>query len=198
MTHRAGQTMRRLIVLVGFLCIIVTGCQTSAKASCTMLWVGGRFNGLTWQTPFCTETTPNYGSVAYCSQGGEPFRPCNPRYTAAPAEPGTGPMWAYSGDSQSIPSLHVIAYAANRPTCEVSRAKDMKPSPNAAWADLKVSTECRRATVSPGTAFWVFGYHGSGGIGASERDWCEKLRENLALKRPALGTCQPMNVEFLP
>jgi hypothetical protein len=92
----------------------------------------------------------------------------------------------------------MIVYTPDRPTCEVSRAKDMKPVPTAAWADLKVSSECRRATAAPGTDYWVFAYPGGGSVGASEQDWCVKLREAAALTRPALGTCQPMNVKFLP
>ncbi len=42
-------------------------------------------------------------------------------------EPPVGLMWAYLGDSQSVPTLRVLVYTLDRPLCEASRAKDTNP-----------------------------------------------------------------------
>jgi len=117
-------------------------------------------------------------------------------------EPPTGLMWAYLGESRTVPSLNLVAYALDRPTCEVSRAKDTKPPANAAWAELKVPGECHQVAVGVGTDYWVFASTFSGSmvaLGASGRDWCMKIREGLAQTYPGwLGECRPVAVKPLP
>ena len=71
-------------------------------------------------------------------------------------EPLTGVMWAYIGESESVPSLRTLVYALDRPTCEVNRAKDMNLPPNAAWARLKIPGACRQIVVFDGADYWVF------------------------------------------
>jgi hypothetical protein len=102
------------------------------------------------------------------------------------------------GESQTVRSLNVVIYTPDRPTCEVSRAKDMKQPPSAEWAGLKISDECHQIAVGEGTDYWVFAYSGTGAVGASDRDRCKKIREVLVTQTRAwLGECQPVAVKRL-
>jgi hypothetical protein len=99
--------------------------------------------------------------VAFClCTGCSTFRPA----------PLTGLMWAYLGESQTVRSLSVVVYTLDRPTCEVSRARDVKQPPSAAWAGITIPDECHQVAVGAGTDYWVFAYPGTGAVGASERD----------------------------
>ena len=61
-------------------------------------------------------------------------------------EPPTGLMWGYFAESQTIRTLRMVMYATDRPTCEVSRVKDMKMTPEAAGPSsrCRMSTSCGR------------------------------------------------------
>jgi hypothetical protein len=118
--------------------------------------------------------------------------------TFRPAPP-TGLMWGYSGESQTVPSLRLLVYTLDRPSCEITRARDMKPPPNAAWAELQVPNECHQVAVGVGTDYWVFSFPGQGAMGASDRDWCTKLRGATAQAYQGwLGECQPVAVKPVP
>ena len=112
--------------------------------------------------------------------------------------PPSGLMWAYFGESQTIPSLQVVVYLPDRPTCEENRVKDLKVPAAAEYARLKYSGECRRIAVGSGSDYWVFAIL-NGAVGAKDQDWCLKMREGLTQKYPArLGQCQPMGIRDLP
>jgi len=117
-------------------------------------------------------------------------------------EPATGLMWGYFGESRTVPSLRLVTYAVDRPTCEVARAQDMKPPPTAAWAELEVPAECRQFIVGSGADYWVYAVSGQGAVGAngaSDREWCVKMREATAGSyRGLLGECQPVAVKAVP
>src|SRR5215831_3228227 len=114
--------------------------------------------------------------------------------------PPTGLMWAYYAESETIPSLQILVYLFDRPSCEINRAKDiMKMPPSAAYAAVTLSAECRQVAVGSGTDYWLFAVPDTGAMGAKDRDWCLKLREGLAQTYPVrLGQCQPMGVRALP
>jgi len=114
--------------------------------------------------------------------------------------PPAGLMWAYFGESQSIPSLRIVVYAPDKPACEVSRVKDMKQLPvSAAWAEMTVPAgECRQVVIGTGADYWVFAYPNFGAMGA-DHDWCLKIREAAARSsRVWLGECQPVGLKSLP
>ena len=96
----------------------------------------------------------------------------------------------------------LVTYAVDRPTCEVARAQDMKPPPTAAWAELEVPAECRQFIVGSGADYWVYAVSGQGAVGAngaSDREWCVKMREATAGSyRGLLGECQPVAVKAVP
>jgi hypothetical protein len=98
----------------------------------------------------------------------------------------TGLMLGYTAQWEAVPSLHVVVYSADRPTCEILRARNLKD---------KSSEECRRVTVEAGTDYWAFAYPEQGAIGTNDREWCLKLREAVAQYRGGLGQCQPIAVK---
>ena len=120
--------------------------------------------------------------------------------TFQPAQAPTGLMWGYLGESQAVPTLRMVMYASDRPTCEVTRAKDMKPQPTAEWAALKVPAECRQIVIGPGTDYWVYVFPvEKGAIGATDREWCVKMRDAVAKSyRGWIGDCQPVAVKVMP
>lgn len=97
----------------------------------------------------------------------------------ATSPPATGLVWGYVSQSEAIPSLTLIAYSANRPQCEVFRARDIADTPKIAWAKMSTPTECRPMTVTLGTGYWIVTIPGRGAQGATERDWCEIVRNGL-------------------
>jgi hypothetical protein len=108
-------------------------------------------------------------------------------------------MWAYFGESQTIPSLRIIVYLIDRPTCEVNRAKDLTMPTAAEYARVTISEECRQIAVGSGSDYWVFAIPNLGAAGAKDQDWCLKMREGLKQTYPArLGQCQPIGVRDLP
>jgi hypothetical protein len=107
-------------------------------------------------------------------------------------------MWAYFGESQNVPTLRVVVYTPDRPSCEVNRAKDMKMPPAAAWAGIKVPAECHQVAIGSGTDYWVYTYPKFGAMGATDRDWCLKMREvGAQTYRGWLGECQPVGLRLL-
>jgi hypothetical protein len=114
-----------------------------------------------------------------------------------------GSMWGYVSQSQSVASLRVLVYVPDRPTCEVSRAKDMKQAASAAWAKLTVPTECRPVVITPAQGkvdYWVFPVRGDVTVGATERDWCMTLRDVLVRYYSVLFVtrCEPVGADFTP
>ena len=112
-----------------------------------------------------------------------------------------GSMWGYVSQSESVASLRVLVYMPDRPTCEVSRAKDMKQAASAAWAKLTVPTECRPVVITPAQSkvdYWVFPVSGEVTVGATERDWCMTLRDVLVQHYSVLFVtrCEPVGADF--
>lgn len=105
------------------------------------------------------------------------------RYGPAP----TGVMWAYQAESRTIPRLRMVAYTPDRPTCDVIRAKDMNPSPDTAWLQVRITSECYRAIVNDGDDYWAIGLSNGTAI-----EWCWKARERYG------GECRPVDVKVLP
>jgi hypothetical protein len=125
----------------------------------------------------------------------------------ATVRPATGPQWGYFSDSESVPSLKMVVYMADRPTCEVSRAKDMRgPVPGGEWAKLKIKNrECVRVMVDgSGSDYWTMAIVGLGyraGLGFRERDWCRKAEEGFATTSRgqfSWSTCEPVGVKVAP
>ena len=111
-------------------------------------------------------------------------------------QPPTGLMWAFFAESGAIPALRMVAYGPDRPSCEISRAKDMKMPPSAEWANVTISAECSRVAIGAGSDYWVFAFSGGGAFGAVDRDWCLKLREGFRGQAQVgwLGECQPIGL----
>jgi hypothetical protein len=113
--------------------------------------------------------------------------------------PATGSMWGYAAESQAIRGLNMLMYTSDRPTCELVRVKDVK-DPSAATFGFTVPRECRQVLIGAGSDHWVFSYHNSTAqMGATDREWCIKLREGVAPKSPGwVGNCEPVAVRFAP
>ena len=107
--------------------------------------------------------------------------------------PASGQMWGYFSRSEAIPSLNMIAYSADRPTCEVMRARDIADAPKVAWARMTTPTPCHLVMAAPGSGYWVFGIPGHAAAhGATDLDWCRKIREGLRQTyHGRLGECVP-------
>jgi hypothetical protein len=72
----------------------------------------------------------------------------------------TGDLWGYTARSGPVKTLRVLTYMADRPTCEVNRARDLSPPADARWADLKPPDECQALVISAASVapdYWVFG-----------------------------------------
>jgi len=139
-----------------------------------------------------------------CTKGGAVDEQCMkgngwlmviPAATIRP-QPPTGLMWAFFAESGSIPTLRMLAYASDRPSCEVTRARDMKMPPSAEWAKVTISAECSRVAIGAGSDYWVFAFSGGGAFGAVDRDWCLKLLESFRGQGQVgwFGECQPIGL----
>lgn len=122
----------------------------------------------------------------------------------ATIRPATGLQWGYFGESDSVPSLKMVLYAADRPICEIQRAKQLNEvAPGAAWAKMRVeSRECVQLMIdASGSDYWVLGMEGSafrGALGFTERDWCMTMKRGFDQMRPAQWSwgiaCEPVGV----
>ena len=113
-------------------------------------------------------------------------------------QPPTGLLWAFFAESGSIPALRMVAYGLDRPSCEISRTRDMKMLPSGAeWLNVTISAECSRVAIGAGSDYWVFALPGGGGaFGAVDRDWCLKLLESFRGQGQVgwFGECQPIGL----
>lgn len=111
-------------------------------------------------------------------------------------QPPQGIVWVYTGTSQSVASLQVLAYAPTKDSCEISLAKDRYTVPRtAAWADMTLSG-CQQATIGPGNSYWAFALTSHGmGIGTATLELCEKMRDGLK-RSYSTSTCAPISVQF--
>jgi hypothetical protein len=120
--------------------------------------------------------------------------------TRRPAPP-TGLMWGYFGESETIPNLRAVAYAVDRPSCEVNRARDKQSLPS--WVGIQIPAECRQVVVGAGSDYWVAVITGRSNqiaVGTSDREWCVKMRESVrsSLSGWQIGECQPVAVKLMP
>ena len=110
-------------------------------------------------------------------------------------QPPQGVVWAYTGTSESVSSLRMVAYTATKDSCDIQLAKDRYDVPKRLpWAQMTLSG-CQQATVSTGADYWVFTIATYYGMGASTREYCEMGRGGM--KGYAPSVCAPVSVHFL-
>ena len=122
----------------------------------------------------------------------------------APPHPPTGVMWGYFATPQNPPNLQVIGYAADRPSCEDSRAAAQRRSGLPAASERL--SQCQEVTVLPyregaDSVYWAFSA-GSGReqftTGVTDRAFCANLRnESLKASGPktSVSECEAVIVK---
>ncbi len=120
--------------------------------------------------------------------------------TLRPAPP-MGIMWGYFGESATIPNLRAVAYAVDRPSCEVNRARDKQTLP--LWIGIQVPAECRQVVVGAGSDYWVYVIAGRSNqttAGTSDREWCVRILGGVraSLSGWQAGECQAVAVKPMP
>ena len=121
--------------------------------------------------------------------------------TASVPHPPIGVMWGYLHTAGNSPTLELVVYAPDRPSCEFSRATAQThtglPLPS------QTGAQCEQLAVVPyreggDPVFWVFGAEGDQfAAGGSDRGLCASLRQTaLQALRPGdtLGECEPVIV----
>jgi hypothetical protein len=123
--------------------------------------------------------------------------------TSTPHPP-TGMMWGYIGKSTNPPTLEIVGYAPDRPSCEYSRA--MGQTRSGVPVPSQRSDQCQPLQVLPyregaDSVYWVFGPDidvDHFGVGANDRSVCLTLREQAlkAFRRlDTLSECEPLIVK---
>ena len=124
---------------------------------------------------------------------------------ASTPHPPTGMMWGYIAKSTDPPTLEIVGYAPDRPSCEFSRA--MGQTRSGVMVPSQRSDQCQPLEVLPyreGTdsVYWVFGPDinvDRFGLGANDRNVCLSLREEAIKLRPlradALSECERLSVK---
>ena len=124
----------------------------------------------------------------------------------AKAHPPTGAMWGYLWTPAAAPSLEIVGYTADRPSCEYSRLRSETrggvPVPS------QVSAPCQQLDVLPhregaASVYWVFVAEAGTdhfAAGGNDPSVCADLRrEALKALRPGyiLSECEPVVVKRL-
>jgi len=128
------------------------------------------------------------------------------RVRDAPSSP-TGAMWGYLWTPAGAPSLEIVGYTADRPSCEYSRLRSETRSGVA--VPSQISAPCQQLDVLPhreGAApiYWVFSvFVAAAGterfaVGANDAGVCANLRREALKALPPgskLSECEPVIVK---
>ena len=118
--------------------------------------------------------------------------------------PLTGEMWGYLVTSENRPSLEMVTYASDRPSCEFSRA--MAQTHTGVPVPSQRSARCEPLAVLPyregaDSIYWVFSTQNDAeqfAVGGNDRAFCASFREE-ALKAlrgdNELSECEPVIVK---
>jgi len=121
--------------------------------------------------------------------------------------PPTGAMWGYLWTPAEAPSLEIVGYTADRPSCEYSRLRSETRSGVA--VPSQISAPCQQLDVLPhreGAApiYWVFSvFVADAGtdrfaVGANDAGVCANLRREALKALPPgskLSECEPVIVK---
>jgi len=122
--------------------------------------------------------------------------------TAQPHPP-IGVMWGYLGPAANLPSLEILVYTPDRPSCEFSRA--MGQTRSGVPVPSQRSAQCQRMAVLPyregaDSVYWVFTTDTNAeqfAAGGNDRALCTNFREGALKALPrgdTLGECEPVVV----
>ncbi|HEY3097972.1 MAG TPA: hypothetical protein VGL14_03635 [Methylomirabilota bacterium] len=122
--------------------------------------------------------------------------------TAPIPHPPIGVMWGYLGTAANPPTLEIVVYAPDRPSCEFSRA--MAQTRTGLPVPAYIAAQCEPLAVLPyreggDSVYWVFGTESDQfAAGGNDRGLCASLRQ-MALQalRPGdtLSECEPVIVK---
>jgi hypothetical protein len=110
-------------------------------------------------------------------------------------------MWGYLGTLANAPTLEIVVYAPDRPSCEFGRT--MAQTPAGLPVPPQIAAQCEQLAVLPyrdgaDPVYWVFGIENDQfAAGSSDRGLCASLRQTAlpALRpRETLGECEPVIV----
>lgn len=118
--------------------------------------------------------------------------------------PLTGDMWGYLVTPETQPSLQMVTYAADRPSCEFSRA--MAQTRSGVPVPSQRSARCEPLAVLPyqegaDSVYWVFSTQNDAeqfAAGGNDRGFCASFRREAvkALRGDnALSECEPVIVK---
>ena len=118
--------------------------------------------------------------------------------------PLTGEVWGYLLTAESQPALQMVTYAADRPSCEFSRA--MAQTRSGIPVPSQASVRCELLAVLPyqqgaEPVYFVFSTQNDAeqfAVGGNDRGFCARFRQE-ALKAlrgdNALSECEPVIVK---
>lgn len=121
-----------------------------------------------------------------------------------PSHPPTGEMWGYLATRPDAPSVEILAYAPDRPSCEFIRA--MAQTRSGVPIASQRAVACQLLTVLPyregaDSVYWVFGVQSPAeqfATGSNDRNACATSRaEALKILREPEGVseCEPVVVK---
>ena len=122
--------------------------------------------------------------------------------TAPAPHPPVGLMWGYFGTAPNAPTLEIVVYAPDRPSCEFGRT--MAQTRTGLPVPSRTAARCEEVAVLPyreggEPIYWVFGTESDQfGAGASDLGLCASLRQTaLQAVRPGdtLSECEPVIVK---
>ncbi len=123
--------------------------------------------------------------------------------TAQPHPP-IGLMWGYLGPAANLPSLEIVVYTPDRPSCEFSRT--MAQTRSGVPVPSQLSARCQQMAVLPyredaDSVYWVFTTDTEAeqfGAGGNDRALCTNVRDEALKALPrsdTLSQCEPVVVK---
>ena len=123
---------------------------------------------------------------------------------ATPPHPPTGAMWGYLWTPATVPSLEIVGYTADRPSCEYSRLRS--ETRGGVAVPSQISAPCQQLDVLPhregaASVYWVFVAEAGTdhfATGGNDPDVCANLRREALKALPAgsrLSECEPVVVK---
>jgi hypothetical protein len=123
--------------------------------------------------------------------------------TAHPHPP-IGVMWGYLGTAANLPSVEILGYAPDRPSCEFGRA--MAQTRTGVPVPSQLSARCEQVAVLPyrdgaESVYWVFSTQSDAeqfAAGGNDRSFCASFRQEAlkVLRRgDTLSECEPVIVK---
>jgi len=120
------------------------------------------------------------------------------------AHPPIGVMWGYLGPVANAPTLEILVYAPDRPSCEFSRA--MAQTRAGLPVPSQTAAQCEQLAILPyregdDPVYWVFGAESDPfAAGGNDPGLCASFHQTaLQALRPgdALSECEPVIVKHV-